>query len=487
MFFSYMRHELRRRMRQAVVISLGLALGIGLVITVTAASSGVKSAQTKVLQSLYGVGTDITVTKTPTAGSGGPQGFRFGGGSRSAGSDSGGTTKVSHDSLTSAGLGTLTNATVTQIAHLKNVSAAAGGLTLTDTSFSGTVGSSSSSSSSSGGGPGGGSSSSRPSSFDVSSFSVDGVSVSSGKVGVLSSATISSGRTFRASEAASDVALVSADYAKAQGLKTGSAIKVDGTKFTVIGVVSSSSATDVYIPLARAQALSGMAGEVNTIYVAADSAAKISTVAKEIASVQPKATVTTSSDLASEITGSLSSASSLANNLGKWLAVAVLAVAFALAALLTMSAVSRRVREFGTLKALGWRSRRVIRQVMGESLAIGIIGGLAGIALGIGGAALVDALAPPLSASASGATTGTAAPGGGGPPGHAGGGGGTGGGGGFGSSAAHAVSVHLTAPVTIGVVLLAVLLAIAGGLVAGSFGGWRAARLRPAAALARVA
>ena len=35
-------------------------------------------------------------------------------------------------------------------------------------------------------------------------------------------------------------------------------------------------------------------------------------------------------------------------------------------------------------------------------------------------------------------------------------------------------------------VILAVVLAIAGGLIAGSFGGWRAARLRPAAALARV-
>lgn len=40
-----------------------LALGIGLVIMVTAASSGVKSAQAKVLASLYGVGTDVTVTK----------------------------------------------------------------------------------------------------------------------------------------------------------------------------------------------------------------------------------------------------------------------------------------------------------------------------------------------------------------------------------------------------------------------------------------
>ena len=123
------------------------------------------------------------------------------------------------------------------------------------------------------------------------------------------------------------------------------------------------------------------------------------------------ATVTTSSDLASEVTGSLSSASSLANNLGKWLAIAVLIAAFLLASLLTMSAVSRRVREFGTLKALGWRSRRVIGQVMGESVTVGVIGGLVGVALGFAGAAIVSAVAPALSASV-GQTTGSATPGG---------------------------------------------------------------------------
>ena len=49
MFFTYLRRELRRRIRQATFIALGLAVGIGLVITVTAASSGVKSAEGSVL------------------------------------------------------------------------------------------------------------------------------------------------------------------------------------------------------------------------------------------------------------------------------------------------------------------------------------------------------------------------------------------------------------------------------------------------------
>ena len=68
MFFTYLRRELRRRLRQAVFIALGLALGVGLVITVSAASDGVQNAQATVLHSLYGVGTDVTVTQPPAKG-----------------------------------------------------------------------------------------------------------------------------------------------------------------------------------------------------------------------------------------------------------------------------------------------------------------------------------------------------------------------------------------------------------------------------------
>jgi ABC-type antimicrobial peptide transport system permease subunit len=143
--------------------------------------------------------------------------------------------------------------------------------------------------------------------------------------------------------------------------------------------------------------------------------------------------------------------------------------------------VSRRVREFGTLKAIGWNSRRIIRQIMGEALVIGVLGGLAGIAIGYGAAAIVQAVAPPLSATTGAASTAGAT--GAGPQ----GGGGPGGGlARSAASAAHTVTVHLAVPVTLSAIGLAVALAIAGGLIAGALGGWRAVRLRPAAALARV-
>ena len=519
MFFTYLWRELRRRARQAIFIAIGLALGIGLVITVTAAAAGVKNAQASVLHSLYGVGTDITVTKAPTTSStaGGGFGFSF---KQSVGTSSrpkAGSTIDDNTLASDFSLSSITAADVTSISKLDNVAAAAGGLTLTDRTVTGTVPSFNEGSGGGGGGFGGGGgggggggfTGGGTSSFKTNSFVVSGVDLANGELGPLSTGTISSGRTFTSADATKDVALVDSSYATTNKLKVGSTInignsKAAATKFTVVGIVAEPAgddSTNVYIPLTVAQSLSGLKNDVNTIYVSATSGSDITSVANAITKSVPGVTITDQNTLASQVTGSISSASSLANNLGKWLAIAVLIAAFLLASLLTMSAVSRRIREFGTLKALGWKSRRVVFQVMGESIAIGIVGGAIGVGLGFLGAAAVGHFAHPLTASLGGSTTGTATPGGaraftggGGGFGGAGGTGGTGGAGGFRGGFTHAaanavptVTEHLTAPVTLEAVLAAVILAVLGGLIAGSFGGWRAARLRPAAALSKVA
>ena len=139
MFFTYLGRELRRRMRQVVFISLGLAVGIGLVITVTAASAGVAQAQGRVLHSLYGVGTDITVTTAPSRGSGGPVGFRVRGQQPSSGATPKAGQKFSRDVLVTGARGTLKSSSVTTIAQTQNVTAAAGALSATNLSISGKV------------------------------------------------------------------------------------------------------------------------------------------------------------------------------------------------------------------------------------------------------------------------------------------------------------------------------------------------------------
>ena len=509
MFFTYLWRELRRRARQAIFIAIGLALGIGLVITVTAAAAGVKNAQASVLHSLYGVGTDITVTKSPTAGSGGPQSFGFGlqtgTGSRPAAG-----TKIDTESLRSTSLGEIASTSLAKVSSVKDVAAVAGGLELTDTKITGTIpainpssgGTGSGGTGSGGGGEGGGTSGSGGQTFHSSitptTFTVDGVDIANGELGPLSTGKLSSGSTFTTADTTAHVALVDSNYATSSKIKVGSTVTIDKTSFKVIGEVTAPSGDtppDYYIPLTVAQTLASMKNEVNEIYVTATNGQDITTVASAIAVAVPGSTVTDQDSLANQVTGSISSAASLANNLGKWLAIAVLIAAFFLASLLTMSAVSRRIREFGTLKALGWKSRRVVFQVMGESIAIGIVGGALGVGLGFLGAAAVGKFAHPLTATLSSGTTGSATPGGArtftgsGVPGGGGGfpGGGFTGGFGHAASAASTVTEHLSAPVTIGAVLAAVVLAVLGGLIAGSFGGWRAARLRPAAALSKVA
>ena len=472
-FVTYLRRELRRRMQQAVFIALGLAVGVGLVVTVSSASAGVNKAESGVLSALYGVGTNVTATGPAV-----PAG-RFGQATIRSGPNSVGVEACQNGRCENAAgqtiqtlapqYSTVTSAEAAAVARLRNVSTAGDGLLLTDTAttFPPNYGQ-----------PDG------PALPLPGFFTVDGVDTGHLALGPLSAGTIISGHSLTAADAGSDVAVADAGYATANGLRAGSDITIDSVRFTVIGIVrqpTTTSPDDVYIPLARAQALvdargSAEAGAVNTIYVTAASAADIPAVQHEISRLLPADTVTTAAALASEVTGSVASTAKLASDLGRWLAVLVLIAAFAVASLLTMAAVARRAGEFGMLKAIGWRTRRIVAQVLGESLAMGIAGAAAGIGLGFAGAAIIAAVAPKSATIPGSSGTSSQAGGAGAPTGEL-----------DPATASHVVAVTVHPSVTVGVIVLAVILAVGGGLLAGSFGSWRIARLRPADALARVA
>jgi len=480
-FITYLRRELRRRMRQAIFVALGLAVGVGLVVTVIAASAAVKKAEAGVLSALYGVGTDVTVTG-PAAASG-ATGSPAPRNATSIQPGPGGTGICRNGRCENAAGHTVQvldpqyspvpSADVAVVARLHDVPAAAGGLLLTDTTttFPPNYGQ-----------PG----SALPSSSFVS---VDGADTAHLALSPLSAGTITSGHSLTAADTGADAAVLDSGYAASNGLTAGSAITIGNVTFTVIGIArqpQSGTPPDVYIPLAAAQALqlaggSAATGEVNTIYVTAASAAGISAVQQQIARLLPHDTVTTAATLASQVTASVSGAARLASDLGRWLAVLALIAAFAVASLLMMAAVARRAGEFGTLKAIGWPTRRIVAQVLGESLAMGIAGAAAGAGLGFAGAAIITAVAPKLSATiprssaafsqAAGQATG---PGGVVPTHNP-------------ATAPHVVAVPLHPSITPGVIVLAVILALAGGLLAGMLGSWQIAKLRPADALARVA
>jgi putative ABC transport system permease protein len=451
----YLRRELRGRIRQTIPVVLGLALAAGLIITVNGASRGVADAQRGVLHSLYGIGTDITVTTRESAAATGPasgsQVFRPG--DKAARADF---------ARVPPGLGVLDATAAASIRQLRGVADVAAGLSLIETKL--TI----------------------PAANQQSSqlplpttFTVDGVDITHAGLGPYASRRLVSGRSLTVADG--NAAVVDSRYAAANGLTTGSTVIIAKVRFTVVGVIDQpqgAGAADVYVPLARAQAAALLPGKADTIYVAAASAAYIPAVHDAIARLLPTATVTSSADLAQKVSGSLAAASSLATDLGRWVVIAVLLAAFALAALLTLAAVTRRIRELGTLKALGWRGKRIVAQIMAESAATGVVGAILGTALGLGGIALIDAIAPSLTATVA-QNPGSAPP--------------------EGalitggtvrkvqlSDSLHTVAVHLSAPVTASIILLAVAVAVSGAVIAGACAAWRASRLAPATALVQV-
>lgn len=496
MFFTYLRRELRNRRKQTVVVAIGLAVGIALVIVVNAVSTGVKNAQSEVLESVYGVGTDITVTQ-------GPEGPGEGGGRKlELGAPMGEAldTRVEEDHLTTAmGAMPFDAGALDEISGLDHVSGAAGALDLQNLSFSGEM-----PGAPAGGGDGSDSSATEPGGddvqpggapFEIEQFTVTGLDPEAAAVGPLDSAEVTDGRTLEAGD--KNVAVVDSGYATSEDLAVGDTITVSGKDLEIVGIVASSSGegvattSDVYVPLAVAGTLADLADQVTDVYVQVDSAENVEAVAAAIEAALPDASVSTQSDLAEGVTGSLATASDLIGTLGTWLSVIVLAAAFGLAILFTVSGVNRRTREIGTLKAIGWSRNRVVGQVAGESVVQGLIGGGAGLALGalavwavnlsgitLSGASGGGFMSRPGGAPPEGVVEGGAAPAGdafGAAP------------VGLADAAESAVDVVLQAPVSLWIVLAAVGLSVLGGLLAGIVGGQRAAKLRPAEALRSLA
>jgi ABC-type antimicrobial peptide transport system permease subunit len=303
--------------------------------------------------------------------------------------------------------------------------------------------------------------------IESSTYTIGGVDLTQSEIGIVAPSLVVKGRFL----SRQDEAVVTTTYARRQKLRVGSTLDLNGTELEVVGLVRAplgGQTADVYVPLAQLQKLASLEHLVNLTLVRASSGENVAAVEQRIEETFPSAQVASAKDLADRISGSLVDASSLSRRLGVALGVLAALTAFLIALLLTLSSVGKRVREIGTLKALGWKQSTVVRQVVGESLAQGLVGGLIGIVLGIAAATLIGAVGPTLTASSS-----------------------TGGGDdffGLGAVTARTVTdqVTLTAPVALSVLALGLLVAVLGGLVAGAAGGWRAARMRPADALRQV-
>jgi ABC-type antimicrobial peptide transport system permease subunit len=482
LYLRYIAAELRRRRGRTILTALGLGIGVALVIMVSALSDGLDDAQSEVLEPLTGVGTDISVNRPIEVGdSGEGQSFTPGQGppqlssseQRQLEKENGGVglnpssqgepgEHFTSDHFMTTDL-SFPEREAEKVRDVNGVAAVVGGLTLNAIHVSGTVPDSQPQvfgPAGAGGGPGG---------MNIESSTVSGVDThGKTELGLITPSQVVKGRYLKGDR---NQAVLSQTYADQQGLGVDDRVSVGKQRFRVVGIAQpplGGQSSNVYVPLKRLQQLSDRAGRVNVLQVRADNGDQVSAVAGDIERTFKGSDATTSEDLADSVSGSVVDAQNLSSKLGTALAVVALAAAVLIASLLTLSSVNKRIREIGTLKALGWTQRLVVRQISGESLAQGALGGLIGAVLGVVGAAVIGAMGLSLDASVA-----AAQPAGPGPFGQ-------------GEVASGSSTVSLNAPVDAGVIELAIALAILGGLIAGAVGGSRAARLRPAEALRSV-
>jgi len=303
------------------------------------------------------------------------------------------------------------------------------------------------------------------------SYTVAGVDPSNSSSGLITKAQLVKGTWFTSSP--THEILVSTAYASTNKINVGQSLTIDKTDYRVVGLVNptlTGDVSDIYFDLSTLQSSASQPARINEVLVKVAKSADVNTVAAAIKKELPGATVLTSKQLAGQVTGSLSNAKKLASDLGIALGIIILAAALLIAALLTLSNIAKRVREIGTLRAVGWSRGRVVSQIMAEMAGIGIVGAALGVLVGLGVCAAVNTFGPTLAYSTTGVVVGSSSA----------------------SNLVHATTaaaasvgqtVKLHTSISVLTVVVAAVIAIVGALVAGLAGAWRAARLSPVTAL----
>jgi putative ABC transport system permease protein len=163
----------------------------------------------------------------------------------------------------------------------------------------------------------------------------------------------------------------------------GSTIDIYGTEFEVTGIFESGNFiydTGAFTSLSILQNLTNNTGKVSYIQVKVNDNANASQVSKTIQDERPNdLSATTAVDQANRINQSLGMIDT-----ASW-AISLLAIVIGGVGVINtmIMSVFERTREIGVLKAVGWKDRRILGMILGESIILTLVAAVVGIILGI--------------------------------------------------------------------------------------------------------
>jgi putative ABC transport system permease protein len=457
----------RRRFRTALV-GIVLALCVAIFASTLASVDASKTTTAAMLEN-YESAAQNTIEQTEAAmnsiqiSAGGFGVFTFGGPA-----PSGGASTFDTASPTTSANESISADTVDAIAAMDGVESMSGSLTHT-------VGATTTNSSSSGG---------MMMRFDYD-YMINGITIDTSSDGSFNSmmpVNIVEGRNLQESD--DKVVVIGADLEDYFNAGVGDTVTIEGTEFTIVGIYASEfegggspdvaiggadggpgggSITieredkDVYMSLAAAQELLDMPGGVSQLTVYATNSSAVDDLVTTIQSAYPDLMVFAYKDMQAQFgsfieqqqqsiidstEGNLSSIESLGLEITIVSAIVGVLLIFGL----MFYTVRERVKEIGTLKAIGFSNGEVMKQFMYEGMYVGLIGGIVGLALA--------------AAASSGLSSWLIDPS---------------------ETLGESVSVHITALA----IILGLVVAVLAGALGSLYPAWRASRVSPMESLRR--
>ncbi|AEG19150.1 ABC transporter permease [Methanobacterium paludis] len=163
----------------------------------------------------------------------------------------------------------------------------------------------------------------------------------------------------------------------------GDTITLYGKDFKITGIFETGSFMQdngAYMPLNTLQNLTSNDNKVSTVAVKVVDNANVTDVSQSIENAYPNELSTiTAADQASRTNNALS-----AINTATW-AISILAIVIGGVGVINtmIMSVYERTREIGVLKAVGWRSRRILGMILGESIVLTLMAAVVGTVVGI--------------------------------------------------------------------------------------------------------
>ena len=168
--------------------------------------------------------------------------------------------------------------------------------------------------------------------------------------------------------------------AEALKMNVGDVLRLSGGSFKIVGIYNSGNGFEdaaAILSLTDAQQLLQKQRQVGAVQIKVDDPRQIETLRARLEKQFPRLSVSQSGDVADQ-------AQMVQYMQAFAVAIAALAVLIGGVGMTNtvMMSMFERTREIGTLRAVGWQRRRVMVMIFGESVLLGVLGGLIGCSVG---------------------------------------------------------------------------------------------------------